>query len=109
MKARLRELVDSRVPDAYGDWARADSAVLFLFDDSQQLVARRSIGVPANTNLADLSNAISHRMVTLPADEIQAVGVEVYGSSAGGRLLDKPLVVVWGMLYRDTKWTPGKH
>lgn len=109
LASRLRELVQSRVPDAYGDWSRGDSAVMFLFDDRNELVARKAVAVPKRHGLSDLANAISHRLVSLPAEEIQAAGVQTIPTSSSGRLLEKPLVVVWGMLSSDASWSPGKN
>lgn len=106
MKTKLLELVQTRVPDAFGDWARGDSAVLFVFNDEGELVARRMSRAVKSATMAPLAKLISNRVENLPADDLQTVGFQTFTSTPAGRRLDQPLVVVWGMLYRDSKWTP---
>ena len=98
LTARLRVLVHTRVPDAYGDWARGDSAVVFLFDAEDQLIARRAGPIPKDFGMRPLSDYISLRVRTIPADEIDGVGWTSLIASEAGRVLDKPLMVIWGRL-----------
>lgn len=102
---RLGRLVQSIVPDAYGDWARGDSAVLLLFDANDQLIARRTSKIPDNARLLDLADLISKRVPGIPADDVEAVGVSMLATSPAGRVLDKPLGVVWGRL----QWNAASH
>lgn len=102
---RLRGLIQSRVPDAYGDWARGDSAVLFLFDADDQLIARKASKIPDNGQFLVLADLISKR-VGVDTKEIETAGKSMFSASPGGRVLDKPLNVVWGRLSRaaTTTW-----
>ncbi len=101
MTARLDHLVQSRVPDAYGDWSRADSAVVFLFDANEQLVARKAGPLTDRTALLDLADYISLRVLTVSPNDIESVGWTNHVTSSSGRLLDKPLKVYWGRLSAD--------
>ncbi|MEO7361481.1 MAG: M56 family metallopeptidase [Gemmatimonadaceae bacterium] len=104
----LRSLVDSRIPDAFGDWSRADSAVLLLFDASEQLIARRTSPIPENAQLKYLSTLISRRVPGVDPEDFESVGSSMFESSSGGRVLDRPLTVVWGKLRRDVTFKPLK-
>lgn len=98
MLARTRLLVHTRVPDAYGHWSRADSAVIFLLDANNQLIARKAGPIPSNRGMQSLADYISLRVLTISGDEIQSVGWANHVASESGRVLDKPLVVIWGRI-----------
>lgn len=98
MTARLRVMVHTRVPDAYGDWARGDSAVVFIFDANDQLIGRKTGPITERTGMLDLAEYISMRELSIPSGDIEAAGWTNHVTSESGRVLDKPLVVYWGRL-----------
>lgn len=90
--------MQSRVPEAYGDWSRGDSAVILLFDANDQLIAKSAGPIPDNHQMVPLADYISLRILTVPGDDINSVGWTNHITSSSGRVLDKPLHVVWGRL-----------
>ncbi|MBC8088650.1 MAG: M56 family metallopeptidase [Phycisphaerae bacterium] len=101
MTARLRVLVHTQVPDAYGDWSRRDSVLIFLFDANNNLVARNTGPVPDSYGMNPLADYISLRVLTIPPDDIVSAGWTNRVASESGRVLDQPLQVVWGRLSAD--------
>jgi hypothetical protein len=98
IKAKLRLVVHTRVPDAYGEWARADSGLIILLDANDDLVEVAAAPIPKNHSLTSLADFISLRLLSYPAEDINQVGFNSRIASESGRLLDKPLEIVWGRL-----------
>ncbi|MEP6834150.1 MAG: M56 family metallopeptidase [Gemmatimonas sp.] len=109
MERRLLGLVDTRVPDAFGAWSRGDSAVVFLFDADDQLIARVAAPIAANWQLQTLAQLINHGVPGVASDDVEQVGGAILTSSAKGRRLDKPLNVYWGRLGRGVVFPFNKR
>jgi beta-lactamase regulating signal transducer with metallopeptidase domain len=98
MNKHLFSLAQSRVPEAFGRWSRADSAVVLVFDADEQLVGRTASAIPSDLQLKTLVDLIGARVPGLSPDDIDAVGGTPFLTTEGGRELDTPLVVLWGRL-----------
>ena len=109
MNRRLMGLVDTRVPDAFGAWSRSDSAVVFLFDADDQLIARRAAPIVPDWQLLTLARLISQRIQGVASDDVDAVGGAVIPSSTSGRHLDKALNVYWGRLRRGVVFPTNRR
>ena len=95
---QLLNLVATRVPEAFGEWSRADSAVVFLFDSENQLIGRRAAPLPKNQTLGVVSELVSRNFPGVKPLDVEAVGHWSYSCSDTGRELDHPLRVIWARL-----------
>lgn len=98
IEARLAELIRTRVPEATGTWSRGDSAVVFLFDATDELVARSSSAIPRSGDINYVAALISTAVPEVQPDDVVTMGTVTFTSSTSGRRLNKPLRVIWGRL-----------
>ena len=106
MDRRLRNLAYTRVPESFGAWSRADSAVLFVFDADDQLIARSATPVVEAHGLSQSVDALRKHWPHLDTDDVDATGFASFPTSATGRELDVPLTVKWAKLRRGARLSP---
>lgn len=103
LDARLMNAVASRVPQAFGKWARTDSAVYVVFDHNDQLFASTAGPISQHGELEYLIGMLKSRLPLPSPSGFEVAGFSTVLSDPSGAILDKPLQIVWGRVKQGTQ------
>lgn len=98
---RLREAVIEHEPATLGDWPRADSALILLFDADGQMVGRSTASMNRYTREYGAREFLISNYFPTVLASLEEVGKLTIDRGARGESLAVPLQLIWGRVRRS--------